>query len=264
MENDKILSLKNVCKSFDISGSKINVLKEINLDISEGEFVCIVGKSGCGKSTLLRLISGLEYCSDGEIYISGNKVNGPCLACGMIFQEARLFPWLRVKDNVAYGISESDRKSNSKKELSSLIRKYISLVNLDGFENAYPQQLSGGMQQRVSIARALIERPKVLLLDEPFGALDAITRMNMQNEILRIWREQKATMILVTHDIDEAIYLADRVIVLSNHPGEVKKSIPIELPRPRRRTGIDFSEMRRNIYIELFDEEDPIVEDYVI
>lgn len=166
----------------------------------------------------------------------------------MIFQEARLFPWLNVEQNIEFGIS----KKITKREKKHLIYKHIELVGLEGFEKAFPNQLSGGMQQRVSIARALVNRPSLLLLDEPFGALDALTRINMQNEVLRIREIEKTTMILVTHDIDEAIYLGDRVVVMSSRPGTIKKNIPIDLPRPRERMTPDFFNIRKEIYFEFF------------
>ena len=181
----------------------------------------------------------------------------------MIFQESRLFPWLKVRDNVLYGLSKEEKKKLSREEREKLVKKYLELVELNGFEDAYPKQLSGGMQQRASIARTLIGNPDILLLDEPFGALDAITRINMQQEIIKIWQNTHKTMILVTHDIDEAVYLSDRVVVLSSRPGKIKKMIDIELPRPRQRTAIEFSELRRKIFKEFIVDEE-IFEDYVI
>lgn len=263
MDNKSGLRIEHLNKSFIIDGNKLDVLKDINLDIRQGEFVCIVGASGCGKSTLLRIIGGLETYEEGMVEIDGVPITGTGLDRGMAFQEPRLFPWLNIAENVSYGISNDVKKQLGKSGVKERVQQFLKLVNLEGFEKAYPKQLSGGMQQRVSIARALIENPKMLLMDEPFGALDALTRISMQNETLRIWQEEKTTMVLVTHDIDEAVYLADRVIVLSSRPGSLRKIVKVDLPRPRKRTSINFTEIRRQIYREFF-EDDEINEDYVI
>ena len=233
----------NVRRTFQISGSELEVLGGINLDIKEGEFISIVGASGCGKSTLLKLIVGLDRPTSGQIKVGDRVVTEPALDCGIIFQEARLYPWLTVQKNVEFGIT---RKIPAE-ERAALIQEHIDLVGLKGFEQALPKQLSGGMQQRVSIARALVNRPDVLLLDEPFGALDALTRINMQREVLRIWEAEQKTMILVTHDIDEAIYLSDRIVVLASRPGRVHEIIDVQLPRPRERNDDGFIEIRRRI-----------------
>jgi sulfonate transport system ATP-binding protein len=255
-----ILTLQHVNKDFDINGEKLHVLDDIDFQVREGEFICIVGFSGCGKSTMLRMIGGLETIEDGQILMHDEAINGPSLSRGMIFQESRLFPWMKVEENVAFGLTDAERKRLGKKEVNKRVKELLKLVELEDFADASISQLSGGMQQRVSIARSLIQKPELLLLDEPFGALDAITRINMQTEILRIWKEEKTTMVLVTHDIDEAVYLADRIVVLSSRPGTIKKIVEVKLPRPRRRTGIDFSEVRRQIYQEFFDESDPSIE----
>lgn len=250
-EVKNILSIQHVKKDFQIGNERVEVLKDVNLDIKEGEFVSIVGASGCGKSTLLKLILSLEDTTGGEILIDGEKVDSPSEKCNMIFQEARLFPWLSVEQNIAFTMP----KEISKQEQKKMVAEHIELVGLSGFEKATPSQLSGGMQQRVSIARALATKPEILLLDEPFGALDAFTRINMQEETLRIWEQEKTTMLLVTHDIDEAIYLSDRIIVLSSKPGCVKADIPVTLPRPRERSSYDFLQLRRKVMLELFDKE---------
>lgn len=242
------IEIKNLNKQFRIDNKDVDILKDINLEFKQGEFISIVGASGCGKSTLLRMIAGLESITEGEIILEGNPVTKPGLDCGMVFQESRLFPWLSIEKNIEFGIS-GKLSRNEKKEL---VHDLIELVGLKGFENALPKQLSGGMQQRVSIARGLINNPKVLLMDEPFGALDAITRINMQNEVLRIWETEKKTMILVTHDIDEAIYLGDKIIVLSSRPGTIRKIIDVKLSRPRDRSGADFIRIRKEIYKEFF------------
>lgn len=263
MSGKSILSVNHVSKDFNISGEHLHVLEDIDFQIREGEFICIVGFSGCGKSTLLRMIGGLESIEQGSIEMNGTPIQGPGMERGMIFQESRLFPWLKVKDNIAFGISREEKKKLGKDGVQKKVSEMLKLVELDGFENASVSQLSGGMQQRASIARSLVEKPQLLLLDEPFGALDAITRINMQQEILKIWKEEKTTMVLVTHDIDEAIFLADRIIVLSCRPGSIKKIVNVDLPRPRKRTSIEFSELRRVVYKEFFDESDMDVE-YII
>jgi len=250
MAENKGVHIQNVRKEFRLDTGNLEVLSNINLDIRSGEFVSIVGASGCGKSTLLRIIAGLEKATTGHVRIGDHLVEKPSIETGMIFQESRLFPWLTVEENVEFGIYEKLPKQEKKK----LIQDHINLVGLKGFEQAYPKQLSGGMQQRVSIARALINQPNVLLLDEPFGALDALTRIHMQNEILRIWKLEQTTMILVTHDIDEAIFLSDRIVVLSSRPGSVKKIISVESARPRDRSSVEFMKIRKEIYAEFFED----------
>lgn len=264
MEQKKnALELKGVKKYFKIDGKEVRVLEDITLDIKEGEFVSVVGTSGCGKSTLLRIISGLEQATEGFVKIADRIVDKPSTDCGMVFQEARLFPWLKMSENIRYGITEKNKEKLSKKEQDDKIAELIKLVGLEGFENALPRQLSGGMQQRASIARALINRPEVLLLDEPFGALDALNRINMQIEILRIWEQEKKTMIMVTHDIDEAIFLGSRIIVMSSKPGVIKEVIDVELPRPRDRTGEDFAILRKRVFELLFENRQSLIEYYI-
>ena len=257
------LKIENLYKSFLLESGELKVLENINIDVKKGEFVSIVGYSGCGKSTLLRIIGGLEIQSSGKAFAGGQEISGPGLDRGMIFQESRLFPWLKVKDNILYGMSAKEKKKLSKTQKKEKVDSLLKLVGLESFSDVYPNQLSGGMQQRVSIARSLIGNPDILLLDEPFGALDAITRMNMQDEILNVWRDTEKTMLLVTHDIDEAIYLSDRIIVLSSRPGRVKKVFDVNLSRPRQRTSLSFSELRREIYKEFIEEKEPQPE-YII
>lgn len=247
-ENLSYVQIHNLNKSFAMKEGELKVLDNINIDIKKGEFICILGTSGCGKSTMLRMLAGLDTLYTGEVKVDGEEVKGPNPNIGMIFQESRLFPWMRVRDNIKFGIT----KGVSKEEQAELIEKHIELVGLKGFEKSYPHQLSGGMQQRVSIARSLIGNPKILLLDEPFGALDALTRMNMQQETLRIWEKEQATMILVTHDIDEAIYLGSRIVILSSRPGKVKEIIDVDIERPRKRTSKEFAELRNYIYNGFF------------
>ena len=245
---DEILQITGVNKKYFIKKTELDVLLDINLDMREGEIISIVGSSGCGKSTLLKLIVGLERATSGSILIDGKEVTGPSEKCGIVYQEPRLFPWLTVDQNIAFGLSKNAPRSERKEKTS----EYISLVGLNGFEHALPKQLSGGMQQRVSIARALVGNPEILLLDEPFGALDALTRIQMQNEIVRIWETRRTTMILVTHDIDESIFLSDKVIIMSKRPGKISKIINAKLPRPRDRSSPDFTSIRREIYQEFF------------
>jgi sulfonate transport system ATP-binding protein len=252
------LDIQSVTKSFGSNGGRLPVLEDINLHITPGEFICVVGGSGCGKTTLLRIIAGLEGAYSGSVMLGETRIAGPGLDRGLVFQEHRLLPWLTVEKNIGFGIS--DLPSG---ERSTRIAHYVSLVGLGGFEHSYPHQLSGGMAQRVAIARALVSHPQLLLLDEPFGSLDALTRIRMQQELLRIWQAQQTTMIFVTHDIDEAIYLADRVVIMSPRPGTIKKVIRVEMPRPRDRTGYQLAELRKSIYREFFTSDD-VPEDYEI
>jgi sulfonate transport system ATP-binding protein len=243
------LSIQGLSKQYKVPSGEITALQNINLSIRQGEFLSIVGGSGCGKSTLLRIIAGLENGYSGNVELSGEQIHGPGLDRGMIFQEHRLIPWLTVEANVAFGLKESDPYQKKR-----TVNGHLELIGLAEFAKAYPHQLSGGMAQRVAIARALVNRPKVLLLDEPFGALDALTRIQMQLEVLRIWELERTTMILVTHDIDEAVYLGDRVVVMSSRPGTVKRIIPVDLPRPRDRSGYEFVQIRKKIYSDFFAE----------
>lgn len=223
------------------------VLEDITLTIQPGEFVSIVGSSGCGKSTLLRLIIGLEEDYQGSILLDGKKVVGTSLNRGIVFQEHRLFPWLTVTGNVGLGLTNAKLTEGQKRHA---VQEHIELVGLKGFENAYPYQLSGGMSQRVAIARALVNRPEILLLDEPFGALDALTRAHLQQELHRIWQTEGITMILVTHDVEEAIYLGDRVVVMEPRPGRVRRIVPVDLPHPRNRVAHDFALVKEGVLRE--------------
>lgn len=244
-----IVEIYKLSKRFENKDSYVDALTDIDLNIKEGEFVSIIGSSGCGKSTLLKIIAGLETKYEGNITFDGKSIKGPSRERGVIFQDHRLLPWMTVKENIAFSLPDSGKNSED------LIKENIELVGLQGFENAYPKQLSGGMAQRVSIARALANRPKILLLDEPFGALDAITKINMQEEILRIWKKEKITMVIVTHDIDEAIYLGNKVIVMSSRPGRIKRIEEISLGNPKLRTGTLFNDQKEKIYKEFFKEE---------
>ncbi len=248
---DGNLVIRNLNKTFTTMEGGLTVLEEVNLTIRKGEFVSLVGSSGCGKSTLLRIIAGLETEYDGTVLLEGKPIRGPGLDRGMVFQEHRLFPWLTVEENVAFALDGQDGK-----EKSGVVRDHLDLVGLTGFEKAYPHQLSGGMAHRAAIARALVNRPGILLMDEPFGSLDALTRIQMQQEILRIWKTERTTMILVTHDIEEAIYLGDRVAVMSRRPGTIRNVIRVDLPRPRDRSSHEFARIRKTIYDGFCDESD--------
>ena len=237
------LIFENVSKSFlrTDSDGLTHALTDINMTIEDGEFVCIVGPSGCGKSTLLRLIAGLIVPTTGSITLSGKKVEGTDSDRGMVFQKPTLFPWLTVGENV--GFSANLNKQNNEKEVDRLLEK----VGLMEFKNSYPHQLSGGMAQRVSLIRTMINKPNVFLLDEPLGALDAFTRMNMQDELIKLWQENKHIMIMVTHDVDEAIYLSNKVVIMEPRPGRIKKILDLDLDYPRNRTSKEFTDYRNEI-----------------
>jgi sulfonate transport system ATP-binding protein len=247
MSQNNILEINNVSKVFHTKDKDVEAIRKVDLNIKEGEFISIIGASGCGKTTLLRLIAGLEKDYGGDILLDGKRVEKAGLDRGVIFQDHRLLPWLTVEENLTLGLE------GTKKELHDQVQEYLKKVDLENFEKVYPGQLSGGMAQRVSIARALMRHPRILLLDEPLGALDALTKMNMQVEISKIWEEEKTTMLMVTHDIDEAIYLGDRVIVMRPRPAEVDEIINIELPRPRLRSSADFA-FYRNKIINIFNQ----------
>ena len=241
------VTIRDLSKSFTLNRASLPVLQGLNLGIRPGESLAVVGPSGCGKTTLLRILAGLERPDRGEVLIDGRPVHGVGTERAIIFQEPRLLPWLTVLGNVAFGL-EARGIPRAKAQLQA--RHYIRLVGLTEFEDAYPTQLSGGMAQRVGIARALTVQPEILLLDEPLGALDAMTRITMQDELARIWREQQVTMILVTHDLEEAIFLADRVLVMPREKGTVPRLIDIDLPRPRDRNESRFVAMRRRLMVE--------------
>ena len=254
----KTLSIQNVNKSFTVDGQKVDVLKDINLEVQEGEFIAIVGHSGCGKSTLLKIIAGHEKNDTGLVTLEGKEVNGPGMDRGMIFQEHRLFPWMSIEKNVQLGL-----KGLSKEEKTKLSDQYLELVKLSEFKKAYPSQLSGGMSQRAAIARSLVSQPEVLLLDEPFGALDALTKIELQEELLKIRERFHNTMLMVTHDIEEAVYLADRIVVMSARPGRIKDVIKVELGTYRDRGGSDFAHYKKKIF-DYFFEEKTVVPEYNI
>lgn len=225
-----ILQVEGLCKTFASPQGPVTALRNIDFKTHRREFVCVIGPSGCGKSTLIRILAGLEEQTGGEVLLDGKAVRGPGPDRGMVFQAYTLFPWLTVKKNVMFGLERSGKDHNT---AESEARTWIDLVGLAKFENSYPHQLSGGMKQRVAIARALANQPRILLMDEPFGALDAQTRSRMQGYLLDIWKNIDVTILFITHDLDEAIYLADRILVLKAHPGEVQELIEVPVPHPR-------------------------------
>ena len=242
------LTISGLRKSYPIGGEQRPVLEGIDLAIQPGEFVSIVGASGCGKSTLLRLIVGLDDQYSGEIRLDGERVATTSLDRGIVFQDHRLFPWMTLAQNVELALLNTNVP---KARRAQIVADHIALVNLTGFEQAYPHQLSGGMAQRAAIARALVTEPKLLLLDEPLGALDALTRVRVQNELQRIWMAQRSTVLMVTHDVEEALYLGDRVIVMSPNPGRIRRIVDVDLPHPRDRASPLLHRLKDEILAEL-------------
>ena len=247
------VSVINVSRTFIKKEDKYGTeaLKKVAFDVGDGEFVCLLGPSGCGKTTLLRIIAGLETLTSGEITLNGIPITGPDPKRGMVFQQYSLFPWRTVMDNITFGLEMQGIK---KVEARIQVEKYIELVGLEQFKNSYPFELSGGMQQRAAIARALANEPEVLLMDEPFGALDAQTRNILQDELLKIWEQKNVTFLFVTHSVDEAVFLSDRVVAMTSRPGRVKEIVDIDLPRPRRRTGPEANRLRDHV-LKLLEEE---------
>ncbi|PKG22927.1 ABC transporter ATP-binding protein [Niallia nealsonii] len=238
------LIIEQLNKTFSTPKGNIIALHDVQLKVKKGEFYTIIGPSGCGKSTLIKIIAGLDTEYEGHVLLNDKPIDGPSIEKGIIFQEPRLFPWLTVENNIAGDLSL--KQPDIRKKVDEL----IELVRLQGFEKAYPRELSGGMAQRVSIARALLRNPDVLLLDEPFGALDAFTRSHMQEVLLDIWQKNKTTMLFVTHDIDEAVFLGQKVVIMQPRPGHIQSVLPIELSFPRKRTSIGFQEVRRTVLNE--------------
>ncbi|HEX5243941.1 MAG TPA: ABC transporter ATP-binding protein [Tepidisphaeraceae bacterium] len=238
------LLVRNVSKvHVSADGAQVAALSDVSLSIAAGEMVSLVGPSGCGKSTLLRLIAGLDAPNAGELRIGQNPIGGPSAERGLVFQDPNLFPWLTVRRNIESGLAARNVLRENRHEVEDFMR----LVGLESFANAFPHQLSGGMAQRVALARALVNHPRVLLLDEPLGALDAFTRMRMQDEVLRLWQNRGTTMLLVTHDIDEAIYMSDRIVMMTPRPGRIERIIEVDQPRPRQRNSSEFLELRGRI-----------------
>jgi NitT/TauT family transport system ATP-binding protein len=245
MKTPLAIDVRNLWMSFPgkKSGEPTHVLEDINLQIKQGEFVCIVGPSGCGKSTLLNIIGGFLKTTEGEVLVEGKPVTGPDPRRIFVFQENGVFPWLTVQENIGFGIMNLDEAKRSK-----IIKHYIDMVGLAGFEKAYPRELSGGMKQRVEIARALAANPDVIYMDEPFGALDFITRLKMRSDLVRIWQEEKKTILFVTHDIEESVQLSDRVLVMSRRPATIQTTIHVDLPRPRDLDSPGYLETRDQIF----------------
>jgi len=236
------LVIRGLGKTYWTDRGDVVALAGVDLEVGENEFVALVGTSGCGKSTLLSIVAGLESMDQGTVTIDDEPITAPGLDRGVVFQSYTLLPWLSAEGNVAFALAAAGRKPS---EVRDIAREQLALVGLDGFEEAYPNELSGGMKQRVAIARALSYRPRMLLMDEPFGALDALTRHHMQELLTRIWERHRLTVLFITHDVEEAVYLSDRVAVMSNRPGRIKTVVPIDLPRPRRYELLSTPEFQR-------------------
>lgn len=246
MVEGSTLRIREVRKDFpapDNPEVRTLALDGATLEVAAGELVSLIGPSGCGKSTLLRLLAGLDFPDSGELHVGEVAITGPNAERGLVFQDPNLFPWLTVRRNIEAGLVARGVKREKQREVDEFMR----LVGLEEFANAYPHHLSGGMAQRVALARALINHPKVLLLDEPLGALDAFTRMRMQDEVLRLWQARGTTMLLVTHDIDEAIYMSDRIVIMSPRPARIERTITVNLARPRQRNSAEFLRLRGEI-----------------
>lgn len=239
------VSVQNVSKTYEDGVESVRALEGIDFTVDTGEFVCIVGPSGSGKTTLFRIIAGLDRATRGEVLLSGEPVTDPSQDLGIVFQEYHLFPWRTVRENIAFGL---EQQGISDAERTSRVDDLIELVGLTGFEDSYPRGLSGGMKQRVGIARALAVDPELLLMDEPFGSVDAQTRIMLHDQLLRIWQETGKTILFVTHDVEEAVKLADRIIVLTSSPGTIREIVDVDLERPRRRTDDEFTELQEHVF----------------
>lgn len=240
------LRASQISVTFEAQGKSVPVLENVNLEVREGEFVCLLGPSGCGKSTLLNTVAGFLTPTSGEVRIDGNRVHGPDPRRIFVFQERGVFPWLTVAGNIGFGL----RRMRAEKR-DQTVAHYIQLVGLQGFERSYPHELSGGMKQRVEVARALAVNPDMLYLDEPFGALDSITRIGMRSELLRIWQAEKKTILFVTHDIEESVQLADRVVIMSARPARIQRIVEIDVPRPRDLSSPRYLALRDAIFEEI-------------
>ena len=241
--NAPAIAIRGLWKSFTGKHGEVHVLEDINITVAPGEFVCLVGPSGCGKSTLLNIVGGFLSATSGEVLVEGNPVKGPDPRRVFVFQENSVFPWLTVRENIGFGL-----RGQTDEQRAPIIAHYIEMVGLDGFENAYPRELSGGMRQRVEIARALAANPDIIYMDEPFGALDFITRLKMRADLVRIWQAERKTILFVTHDIEEAVQLADRVLVMSTRPATVQEVVEIDLARPRDLDAPRYLEKRDHIF----------------
>jgi NitT/TauT family transport system ATP-binding protein len=246
-ERPVVLEIDHLGRQFPSEHGPVTALKDISFKVHRREFVCVIGPSGCGKSTLIRMVAGLDQPTSGRMLLDGKEVSGPCPERGMVFQGYTLFPWLTVTENVMFGLRMEGKSSD---EARPEALQWIDLVGLARFKDAYPVQLSGGMKQRTAIARALANNPRILLMDEPFGALDAQTRLQMQTHLMDIWRNVDVTILFITHDLDEAVLLADRILVLKAHPGEVQEVIEVPVPRPRspaQQLSPEFQAIRRRL-----------------
>ena len=243
-----ILDLKGVGKDYVVGDRRIEALRGADLTVAKGEFICLIGASGCGKSTLLRIVAGFEEATMGEALMWGKPIDGPAPSRGMVFQDYGLFPWLTVRGNIGFGPNSRGRPSA---EVRETVDHYVELVGLGRFADVYPHQLSGGMKQRVAIARVLANEAEIVLMDEPFGALDAMTRERLQDELLELWSRTGLTVLFVTHSIEEAIFLSDRVIVMSPGPGRIESEFAVPLSRPRNVAAPDFNDIRRDLGLRL-------------
>ena len=253
---DKLVKLKidNVYKEYQGRNGKTVALNGVNLDIMENEFICVVGPSGCGKSTLLNIIAGLLEPTSGAAYLDGKQIEGTGVERGVVFQQYALFPWLTVRQNIAFGLHN---KKMPKREIDELVEKYVRMVALEEFLDSYPKELSGGMKQRVALARAYAMNPSLLLMDEPFGALDAQTRAQLQADLLELWEEENKTCFFITHDVEEAVLLAQRVVIMSARPGRISRIVDVDIPYPRTqktRLNARFTELKNDIWATVYDE----------
>ncbi len=248
------VQIRNVTKTYYSKRGDVVALNGFNLDIYENEFICVVGPSGCGKSTMLNILGGLDTATSGEALIDGSTIDGPSPDRGVVFQQYALFPWLTVKKNVEFGLR---LKKLSRKEVSDIADHYIEMVDLQDFRNSFPKELSGGMKQRVAIARAYAMQPKLLLMDEPFGALDAQTRTQLQSELLKTWQEERRTCFFITHDVEEAVMLAQRVVIMSARPGRIVDIINIDIPYPRTqeiKMDPEFFRLKNQVWAQVYNE----------
>ena len=252
--NPKKVVIHGVKKIYQGASGDVVALNGVDLEIRDNEFICVVGPSGCGKSTLLNILAGLDKQTEGEVLVDNRPVNGPSGERGVVFQQYALFPWLTVRKNIAFGLHN---KQLPQQEIDRLVEKYVRMVALEDFLDSYPKELSGGMKQRVAIARAYAAKPEVLLMDEPFGALDAQTRTQLQTELIATWEKEKKTCFFITHDVDEAILLAQRVVIMSARPGRIKEIVPIDIPHPRNqetKMTPRFMELKNHIWGQVYQE----------
>ncbi len=246
------IQISNVSKVFSSGDREVVALDDINLSIAAGEFICLLGPSGCGKSTLLNAVAGFSLPTTGEVLVDGNPVQQPGPDRGMVFQEYALFPWMTVEKNIAFGL---EIQKQSKAQIKEKVGALLKMLNLQDFRDRYPKDLSGGMRQRVAIARVLALDSPIMLMDEPFGALDSLTRRNLQDELLRIWMEFKKTIIFVTHSIEESIYLADRIVVMTYRPGKIKKNVSVAMPHPRDPSSAEFNDLKKELSLLVMEEQ---------